>query len=99
MKTIKNAVVITRHSGLVEYLRDIRLIDDTAIIIKHAAVEDIADKDVVGVLPHSLSVMTNTFTEVPLVNLPSELRGQELTADDMRNYAGEPVTYCVSKYL
>lgn len=99
MKTIQNAVVITRHSGLVQYLQDIKLIDDTATVISHATADDVTGKHVVGVLPHSLSVLTDTFTEIPLVNLPAEMRGKELSADDMRDYAGDPVTYRVSMCL
>ena len=96
MQMIQNAVVITRHNGLVEHLKDINLIDDSAVIISHATAEDIAGKDVVGVLPHSLSVQAKTFTEVPLIGLPAELRGQELTVEHMKEYAGDPVTYVVS---
>lgn len=95
MKTIENAVVITRHAGLVEYLKDIKLIDDTATVISHATKDDVAGKNVIGVLPHSLSVHAQTFTEVPMVNLPASMRGQELTADDLRDHAGDPVTYRV----
>lgn len=99
MKNILNAVVITRHAGLVEYLKDIKLIDDTATVISHATADDIIGKNVIGVLPHSLSVLAATFTEVPLVNLPASMRGQELTADDLRDYAGDPVTYEVSMLI
>lgn len=72
MKTIENAIVVTRHSGLVEYLRDENIIDDTAIVIKYALPELIAGKHVVGVLPHSLSCLCASFTEVPL-RLPAEM--------------------------
>lgn len=98
MNKIENAVVITRHAGLVEYLKDIQLIDDTATVISHATADEVAGKNVIGVLPHSLSVHTDTFTEVPLLNLPAEMRGQELTADDVRKYADKPVTYTVEIY-
>ena len=98
MNKIENAVVITRHAGLVEYLKDIKLIDDKATAISHATADDVAAQNVIGVLPHSLSVHAQTFTEVPLVNLPAEMRGQELTADDVRKYAGKPVTYTVDIY-
>ena len=36
MQTIKNAVVVTRHAGLVDYLKSQSIIDDTATIIEHA---------------------------------------------------------------
>lgn len=95
IQTIKNATVITRHASLTQYLMNIVLIDDTATVLEHASPADIQDKDVIGVLPHSLSVLTKTFTEVPL-RLPSELRGKELSVSDLEQYAGEPVTYTVN---
>jgi hypothetical protein len=52
-------------------------------VVGHAVAEEITGKDVIGVLPHSLSCLCNSFTEVPL-RLPPELRGQELTIEDLR---------------
>ena len=95
MKAIPNALVVTRHESLVEFLRLINLIDDSATVVSHATTEDVAGRHVIGVLPHSLSVMTETFTEVPMVNLPADMRGKELSIDDMRDYAGDPITYKV----
>lgn len=89
-------VVVTHHPGLVEYLREIGLCDDNTIVVAHATAEEIKDKHVCGVLPHSLSCLTSQFTEVPL-NLPAELRGTELTKEQVRQYAGEPVSYVVRK--
>lgn len=95
MRVIESALVVTRHPNLTAYLKEIGLIDDTATVIEHASVDDIKGKDVVGILPHSLSCLTSSFTELPL-RLPPELRGQELSIDDLRAYAGEPATYKVS---
>lgn len=87
-------LVVTRHPGLVEYLRELGLATDSVEVVAHATPENVAGKRVCGVLPHSLSCLCNTFTEVPL-NLPAELRGQELTLEQVRLFAGEPVTYTV----
>jgi len=89
-------LVVTRHPALVDYLREINLADESVEVISHASPEAIQGKDVCGVLPHSLSCLCNSFTEVPL-NLPPELRGQELTLDQIRQFASDPVTYKVSK--
>lgn len=91
---IQNAVVVTRHKSLIEYLKEIELIDDSATIISHATAENISGKEVVGVLPHSLSCQCISFTEVPL-DLPADKRGQELSIDDLRQFAGKPVMYRV----
>ena len=94
--TIKNALVVTRHQSLVDYLREQNVIDDSATVIAHATPENVTDKNVIGVLPHSLSCLTASFTEVPL-DLPPELRGKELTLEQMRQYAKPPVTYNVTR--
>ena len=65
-------------------------------VVSHAGPDDVRGKDVCGVLPHSLSCLTKSFTEVPLA-LPAELRGVELTLEQVRKYAGPAVTYIVSR--
>ena len=91
----KAEVVITRHPGLVQYLTEIGLADADTEVLAHASPENVRGKHVCGVLPHSLSCLTASFTEVPL-SLPAELRGQELSLDQVRQYAGIPVTYRVT---
>ncbi len=93
---ITKALVVTRHPGLVEYLRNISLIGADAEVLEHATASDVEYRHVIGVLPHNLSCLTLSFTEVPL-NLPADMRGKELTAEDVAQYAGEPVTYVVCR--
>ena len=87
-------LIVTRHPGLVEYLQEIGLADSTTEVISHASPEAVDGKHVCGVLPHSLSCLTASFTEVPLI-LPAELRGVELSLDQVRQYAKPAVTYRV----
>lgn len=94
MKVIKNAIVVTRHVALVEYLKEIGLIDDSVTVLTHVNVDQVKGYNVIGVLPHSMSCLTESFTEVPL-SLPPDLRGVELTVEQIRQYAGNPVTYKV----
>jgi len=88
--------IVTRHPGLVEYLIEEGMISEDVKVLTHASAEDVSGKHILGVLPHSLSCLAKTFTEVPL-SLPPELRGKELSAEDVRQYAGHPVTYRVEK--
>jgi putative CRISPR-associated protein (TIGR02620 family) len=88
-------VVVTRHGGLVKYLRDEGLIPDDAEVVAHATAEAVKGRRVWGVLPHSLSCLTASFSEVPL-DLPAELRGKELSAAQVAAHAGVPVTYKVA---
>ena len=93
---MKFEVVITRHPSLVNYLEEMGLTSKNVQILSHASPDDVRGKNVCGVLPHSLSCLTASFTEVPLV-LPAELRGVELTSEQIRKYAAPPVTYIVRR--
>jgi putative CRISPR-associated protein (TIGR02620 family) len=90
----KVEIIVTRHPGLVEYLREIGLADESTQVVAHATPEVVKGRHVCGVLPHSLSCLTASFTEVPM-NLPQELRGAELSLAQVREYAWSPVTYRV----
>ena len=91
-----SVLIVTRHQGLVTYLIAEGLVPSDVEVVSHASPENVADKHVWGVLPHSLSCLTRSFTEIPL-DLPAELRGVELSEAQVRQYAGQPVTYKVVK--
>jgi len=93
---IKIDIIITRHQGLVDYLLEDGIISPQTQVVAHATPELVRGKNVLGVLPHSLSCLCKTFTEIPLA-LPQELRGKELNEEDIRRYAGKPATYVVRK--
>ena len=96
MSNIKFDVVVTRHNGLVEFLKKNGFINDKTVVIDHATPEAIEGKTVLGVLPHSLSCLCKIFAEIPL-NLPAEMRGKELSLHDVEKYAGEIAYYVVAK--
>ena len=89
-------LVITRHEALVAYLAEKGLINPNCQVETHASPDLVRGKRVIGVLPHSLSCLTESFTEIPLC-LPQELRGKELILADVRKYAGQPATYKVTR--
>ena len=88
------ALVVTRHKALVQFLVEKGYIAPDSEVIEHVDAEAVRNKHVWGVLPHSLSCLTKSFTEIPM-NLPAELRGKELTLEQVREFAGEPQTYVV----
>ena len=92
------ALVVTRHAALVEFLVGKGYISADSEVVEHATEETVKGKHVWGVLPRSLSCLCKSFTEVPM-SIPSELRGKELSLDDMIKYAGKPVTYVVKTQL
>ena len=83
--------IVTRHPALVEFLAKRGI---TGKVISHATPGDVEGKHTYGVLPLSLAVLTISHTEVPL-RVPAELRGVELSLEQVEQYAGEPVAYNV----
>ena len=91
---MSHTLIVTRHSGLVQYLIAKGFVPSDVEVVEHASADIVTGKHVWGVLPHSLSVLCDSFTEIPL-SLPIELRGKELTMEQVEAHAGEPVTYVV----
>jgi len=89
-------IIITRHHAMVELLVKKGLVDESTPVLAHASAEEVQGKHVFGVLPHSLSCLTASFTEIPL-RIPAELRGKELSLAELEQFTGEPVTYTVSR--
>ena len=89
-------VIVTRHKALIDLLKKRGLADDSTPVLAHASLEDVRDKHVIGVLPLSLAAAAAMVTEIPL-KLTPELRGKELDIDTLREIAGDPVTYMVSR--
>lgn len=91
----KRVPVVTRHKALVSYLLDKDIIKEGEFkLIEHADYTEVQGQDVVGVLPLQLSAYAKSITEVPL-NLTPEMRGKELTFDEVSKIAGKPVKYIV----
>lgn len=87
-------LVVTRHAALIDYLVEIKLIPAGTPYLTHATPEQLQGRHVIGVLPLHLAACCASVTEIPL-DLPAEARGRELTLYEMRQYAGDPVTYSV----
>ena len=87
-------IIITRHPSLVEYLIKSGYVSEDTPVFAHASSDIVSGNNVWGVLPHNLSCLCNSFTEVPL-QLTPEMRGVELSLEDIEKVAGKPVTYKV----
>jgi len=94
---MNNHVVITRHAALVDYLVETGVISPGTAVITHATPDDVANKHVIGVLPLHLACLAASVIEVPL-DIPPEVRGRELTLDEIRLYARPAVEYVVLTY-
>lgn len=89
-------LVVTRHPSLIGYFRKEGIINDDIEILSSANREDVINKNVIGVLPHWLSCHTKSYTEVTL-KVPNELRGKELSEDQIRDFVDRLRTYVVSR--
>ena len=91
----KKQPVITRHKALIAYLLDKDIIKEGEYkLIEHADYKDVEGQDVIGVLPLQLASYAKSVTEVPL-KLTPEMRGKELTFEEVEKIAQEPVQYIV----
>ena len=91
---MNKSIVVTRHPALVTYLIEIGLVPEGTPIVAHATVDDVMGKNVFGVPPLRLAVHARRVIEVPL-DIPAEMRGVELTLEQVREYASTPVAYIV----
>ena len=92
MKTI----VVTRHQALLDYLVEEGIVTEDVPVLSHVTEDDVRGKHVIGVLPLRLAAAAAIVTEVPL-DLPQELRGKELSVEEVRKYAGPPRSYFVGR--
>lgn len=90
------AIVVTRHPALIDLLVERGIVPAGTQVLDHATAEDVHGQDVVGVLPLHLAAEAASVTELPLA-LTRDMRGQELSLETLRQIAGEPVTYRVTR--
>ena len=91
----KKQPVITRHKALLAYLLDKNIIKEGEYkLIEHADYKDVEGQDVIGVLPLQLASYAKSVTEVPL-KLTPEMRGKELTFEEVEKISEKPVQYIV----
>ena len=80
-------LVVTRHKALVDLLREKGII---------SGVDDVQGRDVVGNLPLHLAARCHTITSVAM-SVPLEMRGRELTLDELREVYRGVHTYRVEE--
>ena len=94
METIET-IVITRHQSYVQHLEGMGLIEPGALVVAHATPEDVAGRHVLtSGLPLHLAALAAKLTTVGLF-LPAELRGKELTLEEVEQYAQPAASYVV----
>jgi putative CRISPR-associated protein (TIGR02620 family) len=96
--TTMTTVIVTRHPALVQYLHEIGLTTGAETVLSHVSEADVTGRVVIGVLPLHLAAVAERVIEVPL-SVPPELRGVELTLEQVRQHAGTPVAYSVRRVV
>jgi putative CRISPR-associated protein (TIGR02620 family) len=91
-------LIVTRHRPLVDWLAARGI---TGKVIDHASPEDVAGRDVYGVLPQRLAAEANSITEVDLSGLSREDRikftGGDFSVEDMDRWGAVLQRYIVRK--
>lgn len=87
-------ILVTRHQALVEYFKEANIKFDK--VISHATEEEVRGNDVYGVLPLRLASLANTVTTID-IDIPAEMRGKELSLEDIKKYGVNISTYKVEK--
>jgi len=89
-------IVVTRHKNLIEYLKQLNLIDDNTKVYSYATKEDISGKHVIGKLPYFMSCFAGKYTEIQL-RTPEEKKGKELSLEELEFYAIGYKTYKIEE--
>lgn len=92
----KIAVVVSRHKTFIEYLKEENIVGEKTPVIGHATADDVSGKHVLGAIPPHLAVLAASVTTVPII-VPPQMRGVELSVDEIRSYARKPETYIITK--
>lgn len=75
----RHALIVTRHQGLVDWLRERGWTGDH---IPHAGAEEVEGRVVVGVLPMHLAALTSKFISAT-IKVPVEARGREWSKEEL----------------
>ena len=89
-------IVITRHDEYVTHLVNLGLIEPGVEVITHATPQDVTGRHVItSGLPLHLAALAAKLTTVGLF-VPAELRGKELTLEQVEQFAQPAASYVVS---
>ena len=85
------AVVVSRHAGAIEWLRRQGI---AGAVIEQATADDVRGRAVVGNLPLHLAALATKIGSIDMPNLPREMRGKDLTPEEM-DAAGARISWYI----
>ncbi|HMN97449.1 MAG TPA: CRISPR-associated protein Csx16 [Phycisphaerales bacterium] len=74
------AVIVTRHAGLVDWLRRLGI---TGRVIAHATLDDVRGRRVIGPLPLHLAAHASLVGAIDMPLITAESRGRDLSPEEM----------------
>jgi putative CRISPR-associated protein (TIGR02620 family) len=89
-------IIITRHKATVQWLNSQGIYGTVIDHVDNSNAHLLIDNDVYGAIPYNFAAKCNSITTVELPDLPKELRGKELTFEQLNKYA-HLETYSVKK--
>jgi len=89
-------VLVTRHPALAQYLIEEGMVPSNIERVEHATPADVKGREVYGVLPLRLAALASRIVEISL-DIPAELRGVELTIEQIRSMGIGFAAYRVSR--
>ena len=87
--TYMDVLIVTRHTGAVEWLRRQGVNGD---VLAHVTADDVRGRVVIGALPLHLAAEAARVGAIDMPNLPPDQRGQDLTAEEM-DAAGASISW------
>ena len=90
----ENIVIVTRHVGTVEWLNKQGV---HGRLVSRARPNDVIGNIVIGNPPLHLAYLARRVGIVDLPDLPTRLRGRELSADQMERYGAKITWYTVTR--
>lgn len=88
-----NTIIVTRHQGLIDWLGQHGIHGN---VIASATPDDVRGKHVIGALPLHLAALAIDVTTVDF-NCPMELRGKDLSAQQLDDLGAKLSTFMVVK--
>ena len=77
-------LIVTRHSAVVTFLREKYGI--TGTVVEHVTKEMVRNRNVIGNVPLHIACQANAIATIEL-DIPRELRGVELSLEQVREFA------------
>lgn len=87
-------ICVTRHKALYDYLVAHGFVPEGTKCLSRADITDVRGKHVYGKLPYHLSSACALYTELDM-RIPFEMRGKELTVEQVGFFLIKPRTYRV----